>query len=81
MTLYHYHGKANICGEAIRQARQSKKMTQDELAAQLIKEDVFINQKAVSRMETGERFIADYEVRALARVLDMDVKQLMGIEN
>ena len=39
-----------------------------------------ITQKAVSRMETGKRVIADYELPYLADVLDVTIYYLLGME-
>lgn len=39
-----------------------------------------INQKAISRIETGERVVADYELLYLAKVLRVRVEDLLGKE-
>lgn len=38
---------------------------------------VFINQKAVSRIETGDRIVADYELMVFVKVLNVDIKSLI----
>lgn len=40
-------------------------------------EDVIIEQKAVSRIELGERLVTDYELLALAKVLKVSVMWLL----
>ena len=35
MKIYDYHGRANICGAKIKQLRQKKKISQEELAARM----------------------------------------------
>ena len=39
-----------------------------------------VNQKAISRIETGERVVADYELLILSRVLGYSVNWLMREE-
>ena len=39
-----------------------------------------LTQKAISRMETGERVVADYELVHLARALEVGVLELLGLE-
>ena len=40
-----------------------------------------IGQKAISRMETGDRVIADYELLLLAKALGVSPVQLLGISD
>lgn len=39
--------------------------------------DLPINQKCISRIETGDRIVTDYELMLLAKVLKVDVKFLL----
>lgn len=55
-------------------------MTQGELAAQLQVAGIIIERDGVSRIEIGTRFVADYEVRELARILKVSVPWLLGME-
>ena len=50
----------------MRRIREGKKLSQEQLAAWLQLEGLSINQKAISRIETGERVVADYELLYLA---------------
>ena len=77
MKIYDYYGKKNVCGEKVRIARQKEKLSQGELAAKLQIENVLIEQKSVSRLEIGQRFVADYELRALSKILKVDVNWLL----
>ncbi len=78
MKIYDYHGKNNISGERIRQARVIQKITQADLAARLQVEDVQIERNSISKIESGDRFVADYELKAIAKVLKVDVDWLLG---
>ncbi len=49
-----------------------------QLAARMQVEGVQISQKAVSRIESGERVVADYELLILSKVLGVPLEWLMG---
>ena len=80
MKIYDYDGKKNICGERIQQARRRCRLTQTDLAAQLQVAGIIIERDSVSRIEIGTRFVADYELREIARILKVSVNWLLGIE-
>ena len=64
----------------MRQTRERENLSQEQLAAKLQLAGLHITQKAVSRMETGKRVIADYELPYLADVLDVTIYYLLGME-
>ena len=64
----------------MRQTRDRENLSQEQLAAKLQLAGLNITQKAVSRMETGKRVIADYELPYLADVLDVTIYYLLGME-
>ena len=80
MKIYDYEGKKNICGNRVHEARRNLKITQSDLAAQLQIAGIIIERDSVSRIEIGTRFVADYELRELARILKVSVDWLLGIE-
>ena len=77
MKIYGLNGKNNIASHQIKRARQQLGWSQSDLAAKLQLENVIVEQKAVSRMELGERLVADYELLALAKVLKVSVMWLL----
>lgn len=79
MKIYFYDGKANIIGPRIRRARRQLKLSQDMLAVRLQVQGIELTQKCISRIEKQERFVADYELRALAQALNVDVLWLLGM--
>ncbi len=80
MKIYDFNGKKNICGQKVKKARNKLSLSQENLAARLQIEGVCIERDSVSRIEIGTRFIADYELLALAKVLNVSVSYLLGIE-
>ena len=70
MKIYTYDGKANISGDRIHQARTAQRLSQAALAATL--------QVAGLGIETGLRFVTDYELVIFARVLGVTIEWLTG---
>lgn len=77
MKIYDYNGKHNICGDRIYQARTAKRLSQDGLAAKMQLHGVMLGREAISKIETGDRFVADYELMIFARVLGVSVDWLL----
>ena len=80
MKIYDYNGKKNICGERVRAARKNLGLSQENLAARLQTEGVNIERDSVSRIEIGTRFVADFELAVLCKVLSVSANYLLGIE-
>lgn len=78
MKIYNYNGRANICGTQIRILRKQKKLSQEELAARLQVAGVDLDPKAISRIECEKRFLADFELREIARILQISMDELAG---
>ena len=72
--------KCNICGFNIRRLRKQKKISQDQLAAKLQTEGLGVNQNSISRIETGKRIVTDFELKALARALNVAIEALIEEE-
>ena len=73
MKIYDYGGKKNICGDRIREARVVQRMSQNELAAKMQVEGITIERDSISRVEIGTRFVADYELKVFAKVLNVNI--------
>lgn len=80
MKIYDYNEKKNICGERIRSARKAMHLSQQELAARLQVEGINVERDSISRMEIGARFIADFELMILCKVLNVSADELLGIQ-
>ena len=72
----------NIVGERAKLARQRRTppLTQDELSGQLAAYEVVLDRAAVSKVESGTRYVSDFEVRALCKVLGVSPAWLLGME-
>ncbi len=80
MKIYDYDGRKNICGERVHEARRKLKLTQSDLAAKLQIAGIIIERDSISRIEIGTRFVADYELRELSKILKVSVNWLLGLE-
>lgn len=80
MHVLKMDGRCNVCGERVRLARKRKGLSQEQLAARMQLAGHSITQKAVSRLESGERVVPDYEVPLLAQVLEVSPLWLLGVE-
>ena len=80
MKIYQFKGKCNISGSAIRRERERQRLSQEQLAARMQVEGIQLNQKAISRIETGGRVVADYELTTFSRVLGLSLQKLVDTE-
>ncbi len=80
MKIYDYNGRKNICGDKVHEARCKLRLTQNDLAAKLQVNGINIERDSISRIEIGTRFVADYELRELAKTLKVSVDWLLDGE-
>ncbi len=81
MRLYTLDGnRCNISGERIRQWRFGAGLTQEELAIKMQLNGLQMGQMAISRIETGKRLVADFELVIFSRVLSVSMEWLTGEE-
>lgn len=82
MKLYRCKtGDCNISGRKIRELREAAEMSQEQLAAKMQLLGHNINQKAISRIETGDRVVPDYELLYFANALSASVGELLNIND
>ena len=80
MKIYDYHGKKNVSGDRIREARLKRRLTQEDLAAKLQIEGVIMERDSISRVEIGTHFVTDYELMVLSKVLGVSLQWLVEME-
>lgn len=64
----------------MRSCREAAGLSQEQLAAKLQLAGLNLGQKAISRIETGERIVADFELEYLADALGVTIYHLLGKE-
>ena len=80
MKIYDFNGSKNVCGARVKAARKKLKLSQENLAAKLQTQGVVIERDSVSRIEIGTRFVADYELLALCRALNVSLEYLLSVD-
>lgn len=70
----------NIVGRRIAEARRkcSPALTQDALSGRLARLGIQLDRAAIAKIETSRRHVLDYELKALAEVLTVEVDWLLG---
>ena len=75
-------GKLNISGKKISQLRMALpgKVSQRKLADKLQLEGLTIDKNAIQQIESGERFVVDTELKAVAKVFGVTSDELLASE-
>ena len=73
------NGRNNICGEKIATIRKETipKMSQRMLAEKLQINGIDVDKNAVQRIESGERFVTDIELKVIAKIFNISVDELL----
>ena len=79
MKIYWYNDSKNIIGKRVKEARVKSNpvITQQDLSSRLAVMGVNIDRVSISKIESGDRFVADYEVLAIADALKVSVEWLL----
>jgi len=83
MKIYWFEGSKNIIGKRVKEARQKliPPLTQFDLSARLGVIGLSIDRVSISKIESGDRFVPDYEVVAIAKVLGVSINWLLTSED
>lgn len=74
------NGLNNICGAQVKYFRQemTEKTSQRMLADMLQREGLDLDKNAIQRIESGQRFVTDIELKVIAKVLGVKYDELLG---
>lgn len=72
-------GRNNLCGEKIRAYRLAcpTKLSQRALADKMQLIGIDVDKNAIQRIESGQRFVTDIELKAFAQVFNINVNELI----
>ena len=72
-------GRHNICGSWVAELRKARtpRLSQRGLADMLQLIGLDVDKNAIQRIESGERFVTDIELKALAEALEVSVEELL----
>jgi hypothetical protein len=79
MKKTHGPKRRNVTGKRIRLARLAAKppVSQEDLSGRLAALGVILDQGAISRVESEERYLMDYELLAIAKALRIKPSSLV----
>jgi len=74
--------RKNIVGRRVAEARRScnPALTQDALSGRHARLGIQLDRAAIAKIESNSRRVLDYELKALADVLGVEVNWLLGDE-
>ena len=72
-------GSNNICGKRIKKFRERlpEKTSQKQYSDKLQIAGLDVDKNAVQRIESGDRFVTDIELKIIARVLGVSYQELL----
>jgi len=72
-------GRNNICGEKIKKLRESmpQRTSQNAFAGMLQVQGLDVDKNAVQRIESGQRFVTDIELKVIAKTLGVSYEELL----
>lgn len=74
-----YNNNLNVCGDIIKEARENKNMTKVDLCKRLELHAIYIDRNQLYMLEHNQLLIKDFELLALAKVLDIDLNKLKDL--
>ncbi len=77
MKTIRFFENRNIVSKRVRLARQSQKMSQQDLAARLQTMGVGIDQQGISKIENNQRIVTDYELVCLCKALSRSYEWML----
>ncbi len=78
MNKTYFYENSNLVSKRLRQLRKERHLSQEALAAQMQLMGVDIDQRLISKIERNERFVKDYELACLCRVLHVTERELLA---
>lgn len=78
MNKSYFNADSNVISRKLKHFRKKCKLSQEELAAQMQLLGVDISQPLISKIECNQRFVKDYELVCLCRILHISEKELLS---
>ena len=74
-----YNNQINISGSKIKNIREDRKISRENLSRNLLIElGIDISAQSIANLENNLRTIVDYELWGIAKILKVDIKDLIG---
>lgn len=78
MNKSYYFENSNLISKNLRRLRKQQHLSQEELAAQMQLLGVDINQRLISKIELNQRFVKDYELACICKILNVSERDLLS---
>lgn len=75
------NGRYNLCGSWVASLRKARtpRLSQRGLADLLQLNGLDVDKNAIQRIESGERFVTDIELKAIAQALNVTTEELLQV--
>ena len=75
MKITKYNDLKNISGNKLKELRKKYKMSQQDLAEKLQLEGVDLTSKEISKIETNNRLVQDFELFAFSKIFKVSADE------
>ena len=75
MKITKYNDLKNISGNKLKELRKKYKMSQQDLAKKLQLEGIDLTSKEISKIETNNRLVQDFELFAFAKIFKVSADE------
>ena len=75
MKITKYNNLKNISGRKLKELRKIAKMSQQDLAEKLQLEGIDLTSKEISKIETNNRLVQDFELFAFAKIFKVSADE------
>lgn len=78
MKKIQFFDKKNVIAENLRLLRAKNQLTQQDLASKMQTLGVNMDQQMISRIESNDRIVTDYELACFCHILKVQPQELLG---
>ena len=75
MKITKYNNMKNVSGYMLKELRKKAKLSQQDLAEKLQLEGIDLTSKEISKIETNNRLVQDFELFAFAKILKISADE------
>ena len=75
MKITKYNNVKNISGNKLKELRKIAKMSQQDLAEKMQLEGIDLTSKEISKIETNNRLVQDFELFAFAKIFKVSADE------
>lgn len=77
MAKIRSNGRKNICGARVKKLREEMGLSQRGMAGHLQLQGIDLDKNVVTRIETGNRYVSDFELYHLVKLLNTTYEYLI----